>query len=80
MALNKILWNPISTFWSDDHSRKAIVNVDKNTCLYFIDFFINEANVGTVSYPGKSLYFVEDAAENFTQNILYPDGVINSCT
>ena len=63
-------WKNISTFWSDDHSKKATVNVDKSTCCYFVDYFIDESCVSTKSYPGKSLYWVEDAAENYTLGIL----------
>ena len=71
-------WKNISTFWSDDHSKKATVNVDKSTCCYFVDYFIDESCVATKSYPGKSLYWVEDAAENYTHGILYPDNNVKA--
>ena len=63
-------WKNISTFWSIDHSRKATVNVDKKTCCYFVDYYVDQVCVETKSYPGKSLYWVEDCAENYTLGIL----------
>lgn len=66
-------WKNISTFWSDDHSKKATVNVDKSTCCYFVDYYLDECFVRSIPYPGKSLYWAEDVAENYTQGILYPD-------
>ena len=71
--MNDILWKSISTFWSEDHVKKAVVSVDKNTHSYFIDFYINEQFAVSKAYPAKSLYWVEDAAENYTKGILYPD-------
>ena len=67
------VWETISTVWSDDRSRKANVNVDRARCCYFVDFFINEACVNSKVYPGKSLRWAEDCAENFTLGILFPD-------
>jgi hypothetical protein len=74
--MNDIHWKTISTFWSTDHNRKALVNVDKKTCCYFIDYFLDEVCIGSKSYPEKSLYWVEDCAENFTTGVLYPDGKV----
>jgi hypothetical protein len=74
---NDLYWNDISTFWSDDRSRKAVVNVDNKAHYYFVDYFINEAFIGAVPYPNKSLRWAEDCAENFTLKILYPDGKLN---
>ena len=76
--MSNVGWKNISTFWSDDHSKKATVNVDKATCCYFVDYFIDECFERSVSYPGKSLYWVEDCAENYTQGILYPDDNIKA--
>ena len=71
------MWKPISEYYSDDKSRKAIVNVDLKACYYFIDFYLNDRYTDTVAYPEKSIHYVEDAAENYTMGILYPDGIIN---
>jgi hypothetical protein len=68
MMMNNI--KNISTFWSEDHSKKARVNVDHSSLCYSVDYFLDEKHVNTVLYPGKSLYFVEDAAENYTMGIL----------
>ena len=67
---NKNVWDTLSTFWSDDRSKKANVNVDRLRCCYFVDYFEEECCVKSVSYPGKSLRWAEDCAENFTMGIL----------
>jgi hypothetical protein len=63
----------ISKFWDVDHTKMAVVHVDTKTCCYFIEFFKDDKPVDTVHYPNKSLYFVEDAAENYTLGILNID-------
>jgi hypothetical protein len=67
---NNVGWKTISTYWSDDHNKKANVNVDKSTCCYFVDYFEEECCISSISYPGKSLRWAEDAAENFTIGVL----------
>jgi len=64
------VWKNISTFWSLDHTKKARVNVDGSRCCYFVDYFLDEKHINTIAYPGKSLYWVEDCAENYTLGIL----------
>ena len=64
------VWKNISTFRNPDHTKKAIVNVDGSRCCYFVDYFVNDAHVDTIAYPGKSLYYVENCAENYTLGIL----------
>jgi hypothetical protein len=66
----QIYWNPISTFWSDSRNKKAVVCADNKACYYFVDYFIDEMFINSVSYPGKSLRWAEDCAENFTLGIL----------
>ena len=67
------MWKTISEHYSDDKSKKAIVNVDLKACYYFIDFYLNDIYTDSVAYPEKSIHFVEDAAENYTLGILNID-------
>ena len=60
----------ISKFWDFDHTKMAVVNVDTKSCCYFIDFYEGDKLIDTIFYPNNSLYFVEDAAENYTLGIL----------
>jgi hypothetical protein len=60
----------ISEQYSNDRSRKAIINVDLKACYYFIDFYLNDRYTDTVAYPEKSIHFVEDAAENYCNGLL----------
>ena len=60
----------ISEHYSDDKTKKAIVNVDLKACYYFIDFYLNDRYTDTVAYPEKSISFVEDKAENYTLGIV----------
>jgi len=63
-------WKPITEYYSDDKTKKAIVNVDLKACYYFIDFYLNDIYTDTIAYPEKSIYYVQDAAENYTLGIL----------
>jgi len=64
----------LSEFWSDDHYKKALVCVDIKTQCYFIECYDVHMSglkiVDTISFPGRSLRYAEDAAENFTLGIL----------
>ena len=60
----------ISKFWDPDHTKQAIVGVDSNTQCYYVEFYNDDKLVETKMFPGKSLYYVEDAAENYTLGIL----------
>ena len=60
----------ISKFWDPDHTKMAVVSVETKLCSYYIDFYKDDKLIETVHYPNKSLYFVEDAAENYTLGIL----------
>ena len=70
MSQTDIVWKPVSEFYNDDRSKKAIVNIDIKAQYYFIDFYDNKTYINTISYPGKSYNYVEDAAENYTLGIL----------
>jgi len=63
-------WKTISEYNSGDKSRKAVLNVDLKACYYFIDFYENDQYTYSVSYPEKSIYFAQDAAENYCNGIL----------
>jgi hypothetical protein len=73
MMKSDFVWENISTHWSDDRARKATVNVDRARCCYFVDYFLNDVFVRSIPYPGKSVHWAEDVAENYTTGILYPD-------
>lgn len=64
----------LSEFWSDDSYKKALVYVDSNTQCYYIECYEVHLSglkiVDSISFPGKSLRYAEDAAENFTLGIL----------
>jgi len=60
----------ISKFWDPDHTKMAVVHVDTKTCAYFVEYYLNDQLVVTKDYPCKSLYWVEDCAENYTLGIL----------
>jgi hypothetical protein len=64
-------WKKISEHITIDKSRQAYVNHDLELDCYFIDFFENEIYVITNRYPGKSIHYVEDAAENYISGILH---------
>jgi hypothetical protein len=68
--MNKVL----SEFWSDDHYKKAMVFFDTNTQCYFVECYDVHLSglkiIDTISFPGKSLRYAEDAAENYTLGIL----------
>jgi len=63
-------WKKITEYHSDDRSRKANLNVDLKACYYFIDFYENGKYTNTIAYLEKSIYFAQDAAENFCNGIL----------
>ena len=71
-------WKTISTHWSDDRSRKANVNVDNARCCYFVDYYEEDRFVKSIAYPGKSIHWAEDCAENYTLGILFPDDNIKA--
>jgi hypothetical protein len=64
----------LSEFWSDDNYKKALVCVDAKTQCYFIECYDVHLSglkiVDTISFPGRSLRYAEDAAENFILGIL----------
>lgn len=63
----------INTFWSQDKLRKAEVYKNKEG-VYCVNMFENiipdgMTLVDTKEFPNKSLYYVEDSAENYVMYI-----------
>ena len=60
----------LSTFYSDKDKGKAEIHVDyKNEYFYIKYFDNNDKQFFTEDFIGKSLRYVEDAAENWTLGI-----------
>ena len=60
----------ISEHYSADKVKSAFIYVDNSTQVYWIDFYEENVLIATKPYPEKSIYFVEDAAENYVLDIL----------
>ena len=60
----------LSVYFSFDLSKKAEVGVSSETHCHFIDFYENNKYLYSESYPGNTLGYVEDIAENYTLGIL----------
>lgn len=53
-----------------NHKGKASVQQNEKTKEYFIVYFDKRGNIfNTEKFPGKSIYYVEDAAENWALGI-----------
>jgi hypothetical protein len=59
----------ISEFYSDDGTKNSVVSIDKNTQCYFVEYYLEKKKINTEFYPGKSIHFAEDAAENYVCGI-----------
>lgn len=57
----------ISSHYSDDGKRHAVILEVKG--VYCLDTYENGEHQATDYFPGKSLRYVEDAAENFCSYI-----------
>jgi hypothetical protein len=57
----------ISEYYSEDKTKKAVVILHGED--YTIDFFQNEKYNHSIMYSGKSLNYVQDAAENYALGI-----------
>ena len=60
----------LSEFYSDDKTEKALVGVPPENQCYFVDFYENNIFLSARWFPGNSLRYVEDAAENYTLGIM----------
>lgn len=61
----------ISTFFKENaHSARAEVMKNEAGGYYYIDFYDAGGNkFFTETFPGKSVHYVEDAADNWTRDI-----------
>ena len=63
---NKIL----SEFYDRESNKKAVVGLMIEPQVYYVDFYQDNNIIETRTFPGKSFYYVEDAAENYICGIL----------
>jgi len=63
----------ISQFFCDKSERKAVVGLMIEPQVYYVDFYEDDNIIETRTFPGKSLHYVEDAAENYIFGILQLD-------
>jgi len=59
----------LSTFVSDDGSKKAMIWSINGGSSYVIDLFVGDNLIDYLVIKGKSIDYVEDAAENFVLGI-----------
>lgn len=67
----------ITEYFSDDKSKRALVGYSSEKGCYYVDFYENNMYICSRWYVSKSLRYVEDAAENYVQNILNLKELIN---
>jgi len=60
----------LNEFYSDDNEKKAVILFDQNTQVYWVDYYKEGKLLLSLPYCEKSLYYVQDAAENFCNGIL----------
>jgi thiamine pyrophosphate-dependent acetolactate synthase large subunit-like protein len=58
----------LNEFWSVDKSKTATIILDNGA--YGVEFYENNELIEYRTFPNKSLYYAESAAENFTTGIL----------
>jgi len=63
-------WDKISTYWSSDRSKRADVCQDFLACCPFVDYNDDDVHINTISFPKKSIYYAESAAENYCDGVL----------
>lgn len=63
-------WKQISEYASTELKRHSYVNYDVDQECYFVDFYQDDNYITSERYPGKSIHFAEDAAENYAIGIL----------
>lgn len=59
----------LSTYYSNDKTKKAEVCHDADASLYFVNYYLNDKIFLGEYYPGKSVHWAEDCAENYTLGI-----------
>ena len=63
-----MIYNELSEFYSDDMIKKAVIKHDGKS--YYLDAYENNIHVKTITFSDKSVYYVEDAAENYVSGIM----------
>lgn len=59
----------ISTFYSDDKTRKADVVEVNYEKYYAVDFYENDKHSHSIAYTDHSIHYAEDAAENYVLGV-----------
>jgi hypothetical protein len=60
----------LNEFYSDDKEKKAVILFDQNTQVHWVDYYKEGKLLLSLPYIDKSIYFVEEAAENFCNGVL----------
>ena len=60
----------LNEFYSDDKEKKAVIQFDSNTQVYWVDYYKEGKLLVSLPYCEKSIYFVEEAAENYVNGFL----------
>lgn len=67
----------LSTFWKDDSAAFCEIHVDTKEEYFYIKYFDEKQNrFYTEEFHGKSLRYVEDAAENWALGIKKLEGSV----
>jgi len=67
MSLNTKIKEEVSTYWSDDQIKKAIVV--NNFGILEVQYFKNGELEAIESYDNHSIHYYEDAAENYVLGV-----------
>ena len=60
---------------NEDLKEKAVVRFDTETTEFYVDYYDKDQNIFyTEFFEGKSVHFIEDAAENWALGIKKLDG------
>jgi hypothetical protein len=60
----------LNEFYSDDKEKKAVILFDQNNQVHWVDYYKEGKLLLSLPYIDKSIYFVEEAAENFCNGVL----------
>lgn len=61
--------NKVNQFLGEKDGQKLCAEIYREEFGYSIKYFINETLQTTESFPNNSIYYVEDAAENWISGI-----------
>ena len=60
----------LSEFYSDDKEKKAVIQIDANTRVYWVDYYKEGKLLMSLPYCEKNIYFVENVAEDYCNGLL----------